>query len=198
MKVALFGTSADPPTLGHLAILRWLTQHYDHVAVWAADNPFKPDQIPLYHRNRMMQLLVTELGLPPAEIQVYPDLSHPRTLITVDRARQRWPEAEFTVVVGADILPQLPKWYQAQQLFQQVHFVVVPRPGYHLWGGDLDRLRQLGAHIEVAELATPNVSSTAYRQRTREDGVPTSIQSYIQREQLYGWQDAHREKIVVP
>lgn len=40
-RVALFGTSADPPTVGHQAILRWLSEHYDQVAVWAADNPFK-------------------------------------------------------------------------------------------------------------------------------------------------------------
>ena len=40
-SVALFGTSADPPTSGHGAILGWLSQHYDQVAVWAADNPFK-------------------------------------------------------------------------------------------------------------------------------------------------------------
>jgi nicotinate-nucleotide adenylyltransferase len=37
MKVALFGTSADPPTAGHQAIIRWLSEHFDHVAVWAGE-----------------------------------------------------------------------------------------------------------------------------------------------------------------
>ncbi|MGL5832760.1 MAG: nicotinate-nucleotide adenylyltransferase, partial [Waterburya sp.] len=32
-KIALFGTSADPPTIGHQTILQWLSQHYDHVVV---------------------------------------------------------------------------------------------------------------------------------------------------------------------
>ncbi|NJM46313.1 MAG: nicotinic acid mononucleotide adenylyltransferase, partial [Alkalinema sp. RU_4_3] len=41
LKLALFGTSADPPTLGHLAIVNYLSAKYDRVAVWAADNPFK-------------------------------------------------------------------------------------------------------------------------------------------------------------
>ena len=28
MKIALFGTSADPPTAGHQKILRWLCEVY--------------------------------------------------------------------------------------------------------------------------------------------------------------------------
>jgi Cytidylyltransferase-like len=53
IHTALFGTSADPPTLGHQAILEWLATQFDEVAVWAADNPFKVQQTPLYHRQTM-------------------------------------------------------------------------------------------------------------------------------------------------
>lgn len=35
MRVALFGTSADPPTAGHQVVLSWLSEGYDWVAVWA-------------------------------------------------------------------------------------------------------------------------------------------------------------------
>ncbi|MEM6592470.1 MAG: nicotinic acid mononucleotide adenylyltransferase, partial [Cyanobacteria bacterium P01_C01_bin.73] len=38
-RIALFGTSADPPHQGHQAILTWLARRFNHVAVWAADNP---------------------------------------------------------------------------------------------------------------------------------------------------------------
>ena len=31
VNIALFGTSADPPTSAHQAILNWLAAHYDHV-----------------------------------------------------------------------------------------------------------------------------------------------------------------------
>jgi cytidyltransferase-like protein len=61
-RIALFGTSADPPTSGHQAILNWLSQHYDLVAVWASDNPFKSHQTPLEHRSRMLRLLIEELN----------------------------------------------------------------------------------------------------------------------------------------
>ena len=41
MKIALFGTSADPPTIAHQKIISWLGSQFDRVAVWAANNPFK-------------------------------------------------------------------------------------------------------------------------------------------------------------
>ncbi|NEQ41665.1 MAG: nicotinic acid mononucleotide adenylyltransferase, partial [Okeania sp. SIO3I5] len=43
-KIALFGTSADPPTAGHETIVRWLSQNFNKVVVWASDNPFKSHQ----------------------------------------------------------------------------------------------------------------------------------------------------------
>ncbi|MGB3262812.1 MAG: adenylyltransferase/cytidyltransferase family protein, partial [Microcoleus sp.] len=53
-KIALFGTSADPPTAGHKTILSWLSQHFDWVAVWASDNPFKSHSTSLEHRSAML------------------------------------------------------------------------------------------------------------------------------------------------
>ncbi|MEY2856531.1 MAG: nicotinic acid mononucleotide adenyltransferase, partial [Cyanobacteriota bacterium] len=52
--IALFGTSADPPTIGHQTILQWLSQHYDRIVVWASDNPFKQHQTPLKFRSEML------------------------------------------------------------------------------------------------------------------------------------------------
>ncbi|MBD2327546.1 nicotinate-nucleotide adenylyltransferase [Alkalinema sp. FACHB-956] len=197
MKIALFGTSADPPTFGHLAILRWLVQRFDHVAVWASDNPFKAKQVELYHRTRMMQLLVQELQLPATQVRVYPELSYPRTLFTLAKAKEYWPEGEFTLTIGADIVPQIPTWYQAQQLLSQVHLVVIPRSGYALEPQAIEQLRQLGTTVEIADLETPDVSSTAYRTYPQADSVPPSIQSYIQQEQLYEWPDETQKPLAL-
>lgn len=191
MKVALFGTSADPPTTAHLEILRWLSEQFDHVAVWAADNPFKSQQTPLNDRTAMLQLLVKELSCPG--VQVYPDLSYPRTLITVERAQQQWQGAEFTLVLGFDAAQQLPKWFRVAELLQQVKVLVVPRTGYRFQPEDLDRLRELGAAVSIAPLTVPDVSSTAYREHRDVRGVLPSIQAYIDREQLYRCH-AHPEK----
>lgn len=192
LKVALFGTSADPPTRGHLAILCWLSQHFDQVAVWASDNPFKSHQTALDHRTEMLRLLVGDLDL--RNIQVYPELSSSRTVITVERAQERWQNAEFTLVVGSDLVRQLPKWFRARDLFDRVKLLVVPRPGYSITDSELDPLRPIGADVTIADLNAPNVSSTAYREQGETEGVTSPIQAYIDREQLYRCH-ARREKL---
>lgn len=192
LRVALFGTSADPPTRGHLAILCWLSQHFDQVAVWASDNPFKSHQTALDHRTEMLRLLIGDLDL--RDIQVYPELSSSRTVITVERAQERWQNAEFTLVVGSDLVRQLPKWFRARDLLDRVKLLVVPRPGYSITDSELDPLRQIGADVTIADLNAPNVSSTAYREQGETEGVTSPIQAYIDREQLYRCH-ARREKL---
>ena len=183
--IALFGTSADPPTYGHLEILMWLAKRYDRVAVWASDNPFKRDQTPLDHRTEMLRLLVTLSGEPIEKLQVYPELSYPRTITTLDRACEMWQDTKFTFVLGADLLPQLPSWYQAKELLQGVKLLVIPRAGYTIADSAIDRIKTLGGTLEIANLVTPDVSSSAYRHDLKPNTVPCIIQSYIQQENLY-------------
>jgi nicotinate-nucleotide adenylyltransferase len=185
LQIALFGTSADPPTYGHLEILTWLTKRYDRVAVWASDNPFKPDQTPLVDRTEMLRLVVTLSGKPLEKLRVYPELSYPRTINTLLRAQKIWKDAKFTFVMGADLLPQLPTWYKAKELLQAVDLIVIPRSGYQISEEAIDRIKALGGTLEVADLITPNVSSSAYRHDMAPNTVPNIVQSYIHQENLY-------------
>jgi nicotinate-nucleotide adenylyltransferase len=185
LQIALFGTSADPPTYGHLEILTWLTKRYDRVAVWASDNPFKPDQTPLVDRTEMLRLVVTLSGKPLEKLRVYPELSYPRTINTLLRAQKIWKDAKFTFVMGADLLPQLPTWYKAKELLQTVDLIVIPRSGYQISHQAIDTIKSLGGTLEIANLVTPNVSSSAYRHDMAPNTVPHIVQSYIQQENLY-------------
>jgi nicotinate-nucleotide adenylyltransferase len=195
IQIALFGTSADPPTAGHQAIIAWLSDHYDAVAVWASDNPFKSHQTLLEHRSAMLQLLIHDIYPPRQNVHLYPELSHPRALITVERAQQHWPEAELTLVIGADLVGQLPRWYHIERLLQQVKVLVMPRPGYGLTEADLIPLRQMGADLAIAHLAIPAVSSTEYREEGDPNIITPPVEAYIHRQHLYReqedeWQDA--------
>lgn len=196
IQLALFGTSADPPTAGHQAILAWLADHYDQVAVWASDNPFKSHQTPLAHRAAMLQLLIDDIYPPRHNLHLYPELSSPRTLTTVELAQQRWQDAELTLVIGADLVTQLPQWYRVEDLLQRVKLLVVPRSGYTLTDVDLEPLRQKGAQVSVAYLSAPAVSSTTYRKAGNPDIITPPIQAYIHREQLYRCQDAPTKNLL--
>lgn len=196
MKIALFGTSADPPTAGHQAIISWLSEHYDWVAVWAADNPFKSHQTPLEHRVAMLQLLIADIDSPRQNIGLGQDLSSLRTLETVEKAIRRWRnDAELTLVIGSDLLTQLPQWYRFEDLLQQVQLLVVQRPGYAIDESSLEGVRRLGGKIAIASFTGPEVSSTAYRENGDPDALTPPIVAYIHREHLYKCQDTTKERL---
>jgi nicotinate-nucleotide adenylyltransferase len=194
-QIALFGTSADPPHRGHSEILRWLATQFDHVAVWASDNPFKEHRSPLGDRVAMLRLMIDDIPAPAGRIVLYPDLSHLRTVITVERARQKWPDAALSLVVGADLVKQLPRWYRAQELLAQVTVLVVPRPGYTLADNDLMEVQRQGAAVAISDISSQfNVSSSYYRSTDDADALPTAVKAYIHQKNLYPCPENSREK----
>ncbi len=186
MRVALFGTSADPPTAGHQVVLSWLSEGYDWVAVWAADNPFKSHSTGLEHRAAMLQLLIADINAPRQNIALHQELSSLRTLETIQKAKVLWGEdGEFTLVIGSDLLNQLPRWYRVEELLRQVQLLVVPRPGYVIDESSSEGVQKLGGKIAIASLTGLDVSSTAYREHGDQEALIPPIVAYIHREHLY-------------
>ncbi|MBF2067582.1 MAG: nicotinate-nucleotide adenylyltransferase [Calothrix sp. C42_A2020_038] len=189
MQIALFGTSADPPTAGHQKVLKWLSQCFDLVAVWAAENPFKSHKVPLEHRVVMLQLLIEGIDSHRHNVNLQQDLSSLRTLETLDKAKQKWQCAEYTLVVGSDLLTQLPRWYRIKDLLQQVQLFVVPRPGYAINDTSLQGVKQLGAKITIAPFTGLDVSSTSYRESGNSNALTPAVIDYINQQHLYKCQD---------
>ncbi|MEO1792005.1 MAG: nicotinate-nucleotide adenylyltransferase [Cyanobacteria bacterium J06629_19] len=196
LRVALFGTSADPPHLGHQSILLWLAQEFDQVAVWAADNPYKEKQSPICDRAEMLRLLSETLpgeGTGPlGKVQINQSLSDRYSINSITRARKIWPKARFHFVVGADLIAQMPKWYQAKEIFSQVDILVFPRPGYPIEGPALSALRRLTTVNIAHPPAQHDVSSSRFRQtRCADDAdivnedLPPTIRDYITEHNLY-------------
>ncbi len=186
LKIALFGTSADPPTAGHQAIIHYLSERYDWVAVWAADNPFKSHQTLLEHRVAMLQLLIADIDSLQPNFGLEQELSSWKTVETVEKAKERWGEnTEFTLVIGSDLLHQLPHWYRAEDLLGQVQLLVVPRPGYAVDEGDLEKIEKIGGKIAFANLTGLDVSSTAYRKHGDTQALIPPVMDYIRKQHLY-------------
>ena len=188
-NIALFGTSADPPTIAHQEIITWLGTQFDKVAVWAADNPFKTHGASLEQRSRMLELTIAEIdNRIDRQIKVYPNLSNRRTLETLITAQAIWEDANFTLVIGADLVEQLPQWYQAAKLLNQVKLLIVPRQGVEIEQTSIQTLINLGGQISIAPLATPAISSTIIRTMSSSESIQSlnpNVAKYIQQQHLY-------------
>lgn len=184
-RIALFGTSADPPHRGHAAILTWLAQHFDHVAVWTAENPFKSCQTPLESRFDMLRLMLEELQLPPDRVGLRQDLSHRWSIVSIERAQACWPGARLVLVVGSDLVNQLLTWHRAEDILAAVEVLVVPRPGYPITLEGLANLRRY-TQVEIANTAeTIDAASSSCRQIEDSDDLTPAVRDYISQHQLY-------------
>ena len=182
--IALLGTSADPPTRGHQALLLGLLGLYGTVATWASDNPMKQHGAPLELRALLLQALVNEIGDPRLELQQ--DLSSPFTISTLERAQTLWPGRELIVVVGSDLAAQIPRWRQADQWLSQCRLAIAPRQGWPLQPAALDALRNLGAQLDLLDLTVPASASSQLRQAPEPAQVPTSVWPLLLEHNLYG------------
>ncbi|GDX73080.1 nicotinate-nicotinamide nucleotide adenylyltransferase [Cyanobium sp.] len=182
--LALFGTSADPPTAGHRALLAGLANHYGQVATWASDNPLKQHGAPLALRADLLQALVNDLADP--RVELVQSLSSPRALETLERAEARWPQRPLVFVVGGDLAEQVPRWHRAGDLLRRCRLAVVPRQGYRFDPSCLEPLRQLGGTPELLTLPVPASASSAIREQPSPELVPPVLWAELVKHNLYG------------
>jgi nicotinate-nucleotide adenylyltransferase len=186
--IALLGTSADPPTTGHEALLRGLLALFPRVATWASDNPMKPRQTPLEARVILLGALVEAIGDP--RLTLAQELSSPWAMETLERARIRWPLETPVFVVGSDLIGQMPHWRQAGSLLSDLELAVAPRRGWPIREDDLEALRRMGARVRLLPLAPPATASS--RAREQASGcpdlhqVPEALWPLLRRHGLYG------------
>ncbi len=99
-----------------------------------------------------------------------------KTARTLEYLVEKHPDRAFTLVVGADIVADTPRWYRFDRVRELARVIVVGRAG------------------EVAFAdgpALPDVSSTEVRERLLrgEDVsalVPTRVLAYLKERELYG------------
>ena len=184
MSVALLGTSADPPSCGHQALLEGLLNHFPRVATWASDNPRKRHGAPLEQRAALLAVLVQAIANPRLELAQ--ELSSPWAITTLRRASQRWPREELVFVVGSDLAGQIPGWKEAEAVLRSCRLAIVPRCGWPLDPTALERLRRLGARVQTLPLEIPATASSTIRQQPRPDQVPAAVWPVLLKHNLYG------------
>ena len=183
-RLALLGTSADPPTRGHRALLEGLLGLFPQVLTWASDNPLKQHGAPLEVRSALLAALVAAIDDPRLNLEQ--DLSSPWAVETLERARARWPERELVFVVGSDLAGQIHRWRRAEELLRGCRLGIARRQGWPLEAADLERLRGLGATVDLLPLAIPPSASSRIRAQPDPAQVPSELWPVLLQHNLYG------------
>ena len=133
-RLGLYGGSFDPVHCGHLLVAQAACEELGLSRLFfipAAQSPFKPQNAPAPANERLRLLRLALAGQPHYEIDDQ-EIRRGGTSFTIDTVRDfghRFPQAELLYLIGADHVPTLPAWREAESLAQVVEFVVIPRPG---------------------------------------------------------------------
>jgi len=133
MRVGLLGGSFNPAHEGHRHVAELALRRLRLDQVWllvSPGNPLKPTggMAPLADRVAGAARIADGRRLVVSGIE-----AAFRTRYTVDTMRLlllRFPGVQFVWIMGADILEQLPRWRQWNDIVRRLAFVVLPRPSY--------------------------------------------------------------------
>ncbi len=149
-------------------------------------NPLKEKDSLIHSRDRleMVRLAVdaTEnLRVSDVEFQL-PQPSY--TVDTLTHLSAKYPEHEFSLIMGSDNLASLPKWKNYEILLRDYRFLVYPRRG--------SEVPELASHPSVSMTETPimELSATFIRQAIKNKKsvrffVPESVIEFIESKSLY-------------
>lgn len=199
MQITLFGAAFNPPHLGHQQIVVSLLKEKLTDAVWLVpvkEHPFGKRLAPAADRLAMTQLLANSIQAELSEVGENGDeqavrvdtfeLDEPgisysfRTLLALSG---RYPDHQFSFVIGSDNLATFHKWDQYEPMLAQFPFFVYPRHGF-----PFNPL--LAGMTPMLNMAEVRVSSTQIREKLKTNemidaSVPTMIVEYIRDRNLY-------------
>jgi len=133
-RIGLLGGSFNPVHLGHLLVAQAAREELQLARLFfipAAQSPFKPG-LPLAPAEQRLRLLRLALaGQTDCDIDEQ-EIKRGGVSYTIDTVRdyaRRFPDAQLFYLMGADHVPHLTKWRDADELARLVEFVVLRRPG---------------------------------------------------------------------
>ena len=189
MKIGLFFGSFNPIHIGHLIIANFMANHTDLRQVWLVVSPHNPlkeksDLINMYDRLEMAKLATEEasnIRVSDVELKL-PQPSY--TIDTLTYLHEKYPEHEFSLIMGSDNLVSLKKWKNYELILRDYHIHIYPRPGFE----DHD----FKDHPAISITKTPmmELSATFIRKAVKEGKnvqyfVPDKVLKFIEGKNLY-------------
>lgn len=200
-RIGVFGGSFDPVHRAHLQVARSAQRAHSLERVIflpAARNPLKPRGPRASDAQRLAMLRLALRDQPNFYVSAF-EIERGGTSYTVETlAALRAildPRAELFFIAGSDCLPQFPRWYRVEQLFDLARVCIVERAGFARH--DLELLRPALGDQHLAALQRDFVrreplsgSSTKVRAalaaaRDEDSDVPSAVLDYIRAEGLY-------------
>ena len=182
-KIALFGTSADPPTNGHKIILEELSKIYSLTITYASDNPKKKHKEDILIRSLLLKTLIEDLDNP--KIIFNQTISSQWAIESIKNCKSIYELNNLDFVIGSDLISDIFTWKNFEEIIEEVCFLIIEREGYPIRSNTLKILKDYNVKFMISKLKIPNISSSMVRLNTNYSDLPKSLLDIIKKNNLY-------------
>jgi nicotinate-nucleotide adenylyltransferase len=188
MKIGLYFGSFNPVHNGHLIIASHIVNQTDLQQVWlvlSPHNPHKPQASLLNEYNRLFLVnsaLEGEQKIKASNIE----FGLPKPSYTVDTLAylaEKYPQHEFTIIMGSDSFSNLPRWKNYEVIVKNYPIFIYKRPGFEVQP-------IAGATVTILDAPLLAISSTTIRELIKAGKsfrylVPDSVKEEIDQNGYY-------------
>lgn len=191
MKIGLYFGTFNPIHVGHLIIANHLAEHSDLDQIWMVVTPHNPHKkkntlLEDHHRLHMVRLATESYPkIAPSDIEF--KLPQPNyTVNTLAHLEEKYPQHEFSLIMGEDNLNALHKWKNYEIILKNHDIYVYPRLNSGLTENEFVN------HPKIYKIAAPiiEISSTLIRESIKNKKnvipmLPLPVWDYIDHNLFY-------------
>jgi nicotinate-nucleotide adenylyltransferase len=182
-SIALFGTSADPPTIGHKKILEELSKIYSFTISYVSNNPNKKHKEDISIRSHLLKTLIEDLNNP--KILFNQSVSSLWAVESIKKCKKIYELNNLDFVIGSDLIQDIFCWKNFDKIVEEVSFFIILREGYPVESNTLKMLESYNVKFRISTIKIPNISSSNFRLNFNYSNLPTSLIDFVKKNNLY-------------
>ena len=182
-SIALFGTSADPPTIGHKKILEELSKIYNFTISYVSDNPNKKHIEDISIRSHLLKTLIENLD--DSKILFNQRISSQWASESIKNCKNIYKFEKLDFVIGSDLIKDIFRWKNFDKIIKNVRFFIIKREGYPVESTALKMLETHKVQFKISNIKIPKISSSKFRSHLNYSDLPTSLIDIVKKNNLY-------------
>ena len=182
-RIALFGTSADPPTIGHEKILEGLSKIYAHTICYVSNNPKKKHKEDIAIRSQLLKTLIEDLD--DCKILFDQSVTSKWAVESIKKCKKIYEIDNLDFVIGSDLIQDIFCWKNFEKIIKEVSFFIILREGYPVESNTLKMLETYNVKFKISSIKIPNISSSKFRLNFNYSNLPSSLIDFVKKNNLY-------------
>ena len=172
-KIAIFGLASNPPTLGHVHVVKSILalNKFDEVWVLPVYKHFHgKEMISFDHRFEMARVTfksMPKVKVVPYEMDFALNGEYDGSTINLVKNLRELESNDYYIVIGQDNADTIETWNHGNELKENEKFIVLPRQNCYL----TEEWYHLSPHVFLSSLKSLDISSTMARDLLKEYGI---------------------------